>query len=123
MPLSQSFLFNFWVYNRIMIQEISDVDVPIKSAVLAWQPAFLPQCRNAARPGTVAVFNLNDRREAAYEMTHGAVWFAWREQSVKELIRTLRGLRRVLMQDYAIKREAIDEALAVIPEYRRYIAG
>ncbi|WP_338445855.1 hypothetical protein V5F89_11955 [Pelagerythrobacter marensis] len=94
-------------------------DIPIRSAVIAWQPAFLPRFADSARVSEVAVLREGDRRERQFGMIHGACWCDWAEQSVEELIDTLDWLKGVMVSEHGIAPHRIKAAFANIPEYRQ----
>lgn len=98
----------------------STLDIPIKSAVIAWQPAFLRRNDGDAVAGEVAVFKFLDPGERSFAMTHGACWCEWAEQSVEELIDALDWLKRIMVREYGIAPQHIEAAFTVIPEYRRH---
>lgn len=101
-----------------MKRKIAYSDVPIRSAVIAWQPAFLPRYRGDAPAGAVAVFAFLDPGQSAYAITHGAGWCDWAEQPASDLIEALDWLKCVMVDDYGIALRRIEAAFAVIPEYR-----
>ena len=94
--------------------------IPIRSAVIAWQPAFLRRYEGSSPSGAVAAVRLYDPAVLSYAMTHGACWCDWAEQSVCELVEALEWLKGVMAKDYGIALRHIDAAFAVIPEYRRH---
>ena len=101
-----------------MKRDTHDPDIPIQSAVIAWQPAFLQRNDGDAGEGSVAVLPIFDPAALAYAMTHGACWCDWAEQSVPELLDALEWLKSILAEDYGIALRSIEAAFAVIPEYR-----
>ncbi|GLV27610.1 hypothetical protein TomTYG75_01370 [Sphingobium sp. TomTYG75] len=103
-----------------MKKHLSTLDIPIKSAVIAWQPAFLRRNSGDAVGGEVAVFKFLDPGERSFAMTHGACWCDWAEQSVDELIDALNWLKRIMVREYGITTDRIEAAFACIPEYRRH---
>lgn len=101
-----------------MRQEQRSSDIPIRHAVVAWQPSFVRRGLNSAAPGEVAVFELFDPAEGRYAMTHGAGWYWWGVESESYLLDRLAWLKRTLVRDYGISSRRVEEAFAVIPEYR-----
>lgn len=97
----------------------SPSDIPIRSAVIAWQPAFLRRSDGDAAAGEVAVLKFLDPGERSFAMTHGACCSGWAKQSVEELIDVLDWLKRIMVREYGIAPQRIEAAFAVIPEYRR----
>jgi hypothetical protein len=93
-------------------------DIPIRSAVIAWQPPFLRRRYRDALEGEVAVFKLYDIGERQFAMTHGACWCDWAQQSVDDLICALNWLDRIMVQQFGIAPQRIETAFAKIPEYR-----
>lgn len=103
-----------------MKNDRSTSDIPIRSAVIAWQPAFLRRNDGDAAAGEVAVLKFLDPGERSFTMTHGACWHDWAKQSVEELIDALDWLKRIMVREYGIAPQRIEAAFAVIPEYRRH---
>ena len=102
-----------------MKEHLSTLDIPIKSAVIAWQPAFLRRNSGDAVGGEVAVFKFLDPGERSFAMTHGACWVDWGAQPVADLVQALSRLKRVMVRDYRIAAVRVDAAFSCIPEYRR----
>ena len=103
-----------------MKQKLLATDIPIRSAVIAWQPTFLPRRNCDAPEGAVAVYKIFDPGERSFAMTHGACWCDWSEQSVDELIDTLNWLKQIMFREFGIAPKRIETAFANIPEYRRH---
>lgn len=101
-----------------MLPELQHADIPIRSAVIAWQPALLRRHEGSAPSGAVAVFRLYDPAVLSYAITHGACWCDWAEQPISELVEALEWLKGVMAKDYEITPYRIESALARIPEYR-----
>lgn len=95
-------------------------DIPIRTAVIAWQPTFLRRNTGDAAAGDVAVFKYLDPRDRPFAITHGACWCDWAEQSVDELMDALDWLKDIMVREYDIAPQRIEAAFAVIPEYRRH---
>lgn len=91
--------------------------------MIAWQPPFLPRSGNSAAAGDVAVFELYDPAEGRFAMNHGAGWYWWADESVEYLVGRLASLKCLMVRDFGMSPRRIEEALAVIPEYRRHKAG
>lgn len=102
-----------------MKRKLACPDIPIRSAVIAWQPAFLPRYRGDAPAGAVAVFAFLDPGERAYAITHGAGWCDWAEHPVIDLVEVLNWLKCIMTDDYGIASQRIEAAFARIPEYRQ----
>lgn len=98
----------------------SATDIPIKSAVIAWQPALARRYEGDAAAGEVAVFKFLDSGAGSFVMTDGACWVAWRAQPVADLVLALRWLKRVMVRDYGIAAVRVEAAFTCIPEYRRH---
>lgn len=101
-----------------MLSKLQHAGIPIRSAVIAWQPAFLRRYEDSAPSGAVAVFQLYDSAMLSYAMTHGACWCDWSQQPVIELLEALDWLAIVMTDCYSITPHRIEAAFARIPEYR-----
>lgn len=101
-----------------MKNDNSTLDIPIRSAVVAWQPAFLRRDDGDAGAGEVAVFMLLDPGERMYAMTHGACWCDWAKQPTDDLIDALDWLKSIMVQEFGITPQRIEAAFAAVPEYR-----
>jgi len=101
----------------------SILDVPIKSAVVAWQPRCVPRRPNGAAPGEVEIFWQGDLGELAYHTADGAAWHDWGEQSVPQLIKMLNLFKRLMVRTHGIAIESVEAAYSKIPEYRQWRDG
>jgi len=101
-----------------MKQAKEPLDIPIRRAVIAWQPASLPRSTHSAAAGDVAIVELYDPMEGRFAMTHGAGWYWWSDESIDYLLGRLAWLKRLMVRDFGMSARRIEEAFAVIPEYR-----
>lgn len=95
-------------------------DIPIRSVVIAWQPAFLPPDDRSAAPGQVGVFEHLDPRDGLFLMTHGACYAGWAEQPVEELIQELLWLKKEIVREYGIAAWLVEGMFRRIREFRLY---
>jgi hypothetical protein len=103
-----------------MKPQSSLIDIPIKSAVIAWQPQCCSRSADGAAPGDVAIFRPRDLGELAYHMTDGASYSWWAEQSDAELITQLNMIKRLMVRTHRIPLGNVEAAYSCIPEYRKW---
>lgn len=98
-------------------------DIPIKSAVIAWQPKSCHRSVGGAAPGEVAVFERGDPREVAYAMADGASWVDWADHPNAQLVEALNQIKRLMVRTHRIPIENVEAAYSRIPEYRKWRKG
>ena len=95
-------------------------NIPIHTAIIAWQPAFIDSGTDSAPSGQMNVFQRGDLRERHYLCTDGAGWVYWKEQSTEQLIGWLLKLKRELVSEYGIAEWKVEGSLRKIREYREF---
>ncbi len=98
-------------------------DIPIKSAVIAWQPECCHRSLGGAAPGQVEVFERGDHAELAFAMADGVGLADWASHPVPQLIEVLVQIKRLMMKTHGIPIENIEAAYSRIPEYRKWRGG
>lgn len=105
-------------FRPIQALENSMKDIPLRKAIVATK-GVAPKVYPASRR-TVMVFEwptVTEDRD--YEITYGAGNVEFQEATPRKRLRLLLGHKRELIEEYEVPDQIVDDALVVIPEYRR----